>query len=418
VFEEGTGDKIESLIQKVLSKQSDYDRLDHIFMVGKDDLKRFIENTVSPIKGKNGDVVGVLLVFRDVTIQRERRNEIEFLSYCDALTSLYNRRYFENAINRLDIESNLPLSFLYADVNGLKTINDTFGHEAGDELIKKVANCLKSSCRSDDVASRIGGDEFVMIYPRTNLTQARSIVKEIEEKLNREQIRNIDISVSFGIGVKEFSEQNVFEILKSAEDSMYNSKMRGSDSKKKAVIQSLYISLIENNEFETSHSIAVASISGQMAELLGFDQDAIEEIKLAGKFHDIGKITIDRSIYLKEGKLTEIEWSSIIQHSEVGYRLLSTSREYYNLAKYIRYHHEKWDGTGYPKKLKSEEIPIESRLIAIADAYDFMIADKPYGKSLTTDEAIIEIKQSAGTHFDPELVKVFVEKWVTKYGNA
>lgn len=417
MYNKETKQKIDNPVQTVLELKKIVKLTDNILLMSKDGSNRLIENIASPIKDETGDILGVVLVFRDVTKQRERRNQIENLSYCDHLTGLFNRRYFEESINKLDIESNLPLSFVFADVNGLKTINDVFGHDIGDKLIKTVAKNIKDGCRSEDIVSRIGGDEFVMILPRTDSLMADDIVKRIIKKLDNEKIMNIDISVAFGIGTKENKDESSTEILVQAEEFMYKKKISVKSNKRSAVINSIYKTLMSKSKKEAKHSNQVSLICEIMGKILKMDEYEVKELKTAGKFHDIGKIAIDESILSKSGKLTETQWHSMKQHTEIGYRLLGTSSEYYNISNFVRSHHEKWDGTGYPRNLKGEEIPIESRIIAIVDAYDRMISEKNDGKVLSLDEVIDEFKNKSGTYFDPKLVKIFIEEYLLKKEN-
>jgi diguanylate cyclase (GGDEF)-like protein/PAS domain S-box-containing protein len=414
VFNEDSGSIIDNHIRMIEDRNTSIERTNDIYLISKDNREIFIESTASSIKTPSGDIIGVLIIFKDVTERRERSKKIEFLSYCDHLTGLYNRRYYEDELKRLDEESNLPLSFVFSDVNGLKVINDAFGHEAGDDLIKIVAKVIKEQARSSDIISRIGGDEFVMILPNTDNDTAMEIVENIERKLSSKQIRSVNVSVSFGIGTKEDMNQKTMEIVKSAEDIMYNNKILKSENKKKSVIHSIYMYLIEDNIYEEKHSKSVGVICEEVGRLLKLDEDTIRDLRIAGEFHDIGKITLDKSILLKKEDLTEAEWSNLREHVEVGYRLLSTSNEYRNIAHFIRYHHENWDGSGYPHGLKKEEIPLQSRIITLADAYDFMTKDKPYGKALSLEDAIDEIKRSSGITFDPDLVEVFIEEYLKK----
>lgn len=352
----------------------------------------------------------------DITDRIEREAKIEYLSYHDYLTGLYNRRYYEEELNRLDTEENLPLSLIMGDVNGLKLVNDSFGHETGDELLVKVSKILQDACRSNDIITRIGGDEFVIILPKTNEEIVQKIIERIKIHEKTEKVESLDISISFGFGTKISIDQNIRDIFKNIEDGMYSQKLTESRSARSKTIDLIMRTLYEKNSREMNHSLRVGNLCEQLAKRLDLSIDKIKQIKTAGLMHDIGKIAVNEEILNKPSTLTEEEWTEIKRHSEVGCRILSSVNEFNDIANYILEHHEKWDGSGYPNGLKGEEITFEARIINIADAYDAMTGYRTYRSKLTKDQAIAEIKKYAGIHFDPEICKVFVvevlnEEW-------
>ncbi|MEA3423002.1 MAG: GGDEF domain-containing protein [Bacillota bacterium] len=159
------------------------------------------------------------------------KREIIYISYHDALTGLYNRRYFEEEINRLDTKRNYPLSIVFADVNGLKKTNDNHGHKKGDEILIKVAEIIESEFRSDDIIARIGGDEFVALLPKTKNEDSEKIVDRIKKKCSESYIDSIEISIAFGVDAKIESKQNINDIIKNAEDKMYSDKSKNKTNK-------------------------------------------------------------------------------------------------------------------------------------------------------------------------------------------
>jgi diguanylate cyclase (GGDEF)-like protein/PAS domain S-box-containing protein len=357
----------------------------------------------------NGEKVYHLL-WRDISERKQMEQKLEHLSYHDQLTGLYNRRFFEDELSRLHGESYLPLSIIVADVNGLKLVNDSFGHAMGDELIKKVVEVIKRGCREEDIVARIGGDEFVIVSPNTDVNKANQIVNNIKALAVNEKVGSVDISISFGYEIKKTTEDEIQDIIKKAEDNMYKKKLCESPSMRGKTVNTIITALHEKNKMEEQHSHRTSKLCRNMGKALGLSQDDIEELKTVGLLHDIGKIAIADNILNKKDKLTDEEREEIMRHSEIGYRILSTVNDMSEMAEYVLAHHERWDGTGYPKGLKGEEIPLQSRIIAIADTYDAIISKRSYRDALPKEAAIEELKKNSGTQFDPELVVIFIEK--------
>ena len=346
----------------------------------------------------------------DVTDRIKKSEEILYLSYHDQLTGLYNRRFYEEELKRLDQERNLPLTIAMGDVNGLKLVNDSFGHALGDELLQKVAEILRLGCRADDIIARIGGDEFVIILPKADLGEAEQIICRINELAAKEKVGNLDVSISFGYGVKREKMQDLQEVFKDAENQMYRNKLLVSHSLRSKTIDLIMHTLYENNHREMQHSLRVSELCGALAVAFKLEQEEIRQIKIAGLMHDIGKIGIPEQILNSTNSLTAVEKDEIKRHSEIGYRILSSVSEFSEIASYVLEHQERWDGTGYPRGLQGAEICLPARIIAIADAFDAMTRKRAYGKSLDRLASIAEMQRCSGTQFDPELVEVFLEK--------
>lgn len=410
IVNEYTRLKIESPIQKAFKANKTVELANHTILIAKDGSECAIEDTASPIKDNTGKTIGAVLVFRDFSEKKAKREQIEYLSYHDQLTGLYNRRFYEEEIKRLDTPRNLPLSFVFADVNGLKTINDAFGHYYGDLLLKQVANEIKRESRRDDIIARTGGDEFIMLLPKTSLEASHELTNRIKEKIEQKKIMDINLSISFGCDTKENEEQPAALILKNAEDIMYQKKILDSSSKRHAVIKSILNTLRLKSPREDEHSRRVSRICEDIAKAYQLNKEAVAELKISGELHDIGKIAVDEIILNKPGELTEQEWIQVKHHPETGYRLLNTSNEYFNISRYVLEHHERWDGKGYPRKLKGKQIVFAARVLAVADSYDAMTSGRPYRKALSEEAAVNEIRLNAGKQFDPEVARIFVEK--------
>ncbi len=354
------------------------------------------------------------VIISDMTERKKAEQEIRYLSYHDYLTGLYNRRFYEEELERLDIPDNLPITLIMADVNGLKLINDSFGHLKGDELLKKAAALICEGAPKGSVIARLGGDEFIVISPQTDIFEAVEIINNMKLKTSNERIDAFDVSISFGYEVKESEDQDIQEIYKRAEDDMYKHKLYESASIKNKTIELIMNTLYEKSGREMRHSRRVSELCKAIAIAMGLTKDAVNQISTAGLMHDIGKMGIDEKILNKEGPLNFEEWHEIQRHPEIGYRILSSSNEFLELAKYVYEHHERWDGKGYPKKLKGSEISIQARIIGVADAYDAMTCDRSYRKGLNQSAAISELRKYIGQQFDPEVTRIFIEKVLMK----
>lgn len=356
----------------------------------------------------------LITVMIDITENKQRQKEVEFLSYHDQLTGLYNRRYFEQAIQNLDNDEYFPLILIMVDVNGLKLTNDAFGHKTGDLLLEKVAAILKRECRTDDIVARIGGDEFVLLLPKSDEQNANKMIERINNAIANEKLDNIILSISVGFSVKQDHSDEMDEVFMKAEDNMYKHKLSESLSMRSKTIDLIMNSLYEKNNREMLHSKRVSEICEAIAQNMDFNKDEVNQIRIAGLMHDIGKIGIEDKILNKPHKLDHYEWNEIERHSEIGYRILSSVNEFSKIADYVLEHHEKWNGEGYPKRLKGEEISLQARIIAVADAFDAMTSDRAYRNAINEDDAIKEIKRYSGIQFDPNIAKLLVEKVLKK----
>ncbi|EXG85386.1 diguanylate cyclase (GGDEF) domain-containing protein,uncharacterized domain HDIG-containing protein [Clostridium sp. ASBs410] len=352
------------------------------------------------------------IILNDITKIKQAEERLHYLSYHDQLTGLYNRRFFEEQLLRLNSRSYYPLIITMADINGLKLMNDSFGHTAGDIYIQKVAEVLREGFREKDIISRLGGDEFIILSPNTDIVEIKELIGRINERTKHEAVNKITLSVSFGYSVKYREEESILEVLRKAEDYMYKKKLLVSTGIRGKTIYTVMAALHEKNPREEQHSFRVSELCEKMGTALGLQEDEVKELKTVGLLHDIGKVAIEEGILNKNGKLVEQEWAEIKKHPEIGYRILSSVNELSEMADYVLAHHERWDGNGYPKGLKGNEIPVQSRIIAIADAYDAMISERSYRQALPKEYAISELIKGAGTQFCREYVHVFIDKVV------
>jgi diguanylate cyclase (GGDEF)-like protein/PAS domain S-box-containing protein/putative nucleotidyltransferase with HDIG domain len=409
IMDEYTRRNTDNIVEKVFATRAIQKMANHTILTAKDKSEKLIEDSAAPILNKNNELVGIVIVFRDYTEKWERLKKIEYLNFHDDLTNLYNRRFFEEELLRLDTKRNLPLSIIMGDINGLKLINDSFGHKYGDVLLVKSANAIVDECREDDIIARIGGDEFAIILPNASIEDAAEVINRIKGNLTKQEVFGIDVSVSFGCGSKTDISQNIQTIFKEAEDYMYKHKIYESSSMRSKTIEIISKTLFEKNGRELVHSKRVSELCVLLAKKLGFDDNDINILKLTGLMHDIGKIGIEDKILNKDGTLTDEEYNQMKRHPEIGYRILNSVNEFSDIATSVLQHHEKWDGSGYPQGLKGKDICLEARIVCIADAFDAMTSLRSYRTAIGQSEAIKEIERCRGTHFDPDIARQFIE---------
>lgn len=349
------------------------------------------------------------VILNDITERKLSEEKLRYLSCHDQMTGLYNRGYFEQQMQQLDRPEHLPLTVTLANINGLKLINDSFGHSVGDNYIRKIAWLLQMAYQRGDVVCRLSGDEFIILSPNTDEETAGWLVQNFHILAKDETVTSLELSVSIGYSTKQKTDELLLEVYKKAESYMYRKKLMESPSMRGKTINTIITTLHEKNKREELHSRRVSELCEKMGKALRFSEDKVKELEMAGLLHDIGKIAVEEGILNKPGKLTEDEWEEIRKHSEVGYRILSTVNDLSEMAEYVLDHHERWDGKGYPRGLKGEEIPLEARIIAIADTYDAMVSERSYRSALSKEFAVEELIRNKGTQFSPELVTVFVE---------
>lgn len=376
-----------------------------VLLRSADGVIRSIEFSASGIKDEAGITAGMILVFRDITDKKEQAEQIEYLSFHDALTGLYNRRMFENEMKRLDTADNLPISIIMGDVNGLKLTNDIFGHAYGDMLLEKVAGVLRSCSRPGDIAARWGGDEFVLLMPQTGLREAEETAGRIRDMLSKEQIKAVRGCVSVGCDTKSEANQNILYTLGKAEEKMYTAKILEQEQFKGDVLEAIMKMHHEGDPREEEHSRRVGELCGKTGILLGFNVKRTERLKKAGYFHDIGKVILEPDLMNAGDPAGNEEYR---KHPITGSRILNAFGQTADISEAVLAHHENWDGSGFPKGLAEKEIPVISRIIAVAESYE-----RRYAAAEGTDRdkktaAAAELRRNAGIRFDPELTEIFI----------
>lgn len=358
-----------------------------------------------------GRVVGGYGIYSDISSRRRYEDQLRYLSTHDALTGLYNRAFFEEEMKRLSTEKIRPVTFISIDVDGLKLVNDTMGHEKGNELLKASAEVLKKALRSTDVLVRMGGDEFVAILPYADARTGEEILKKMRccvEEYNRAR-PELPLSVSIGVATCENDQASLEQCYRRSDDLMYRDKLLRARSLRSQIVNALLSALVERDFVMKGHTERVEKLSTRVGEKLGLTSRQLGDLALLSQVHDLGKVGIPDRILFKPGPLTLEEQEIMTTHCEKGYRIALSSHDLAPIAHLILKHHERWDGKGYPLGLRGTEIPVECRILAIVDAYDAMTSDRPYRKAMTVEEALNEIRSGSGSQFDPELVNLFLE---------
>ena len=375
-----------------------------------DNGNRVIEESFkAPVINEKGEVWGIVGLARNITNQKKLEERLRYLSYNDTLTGTYNRTYFEEKIKELNKEEHLPLGIIMGDVNGLKLVNDSFGHLEGDKLLKSIASVLNKACDDKGFVFRWGGDEFMILLPNCNDCCCERMVETIRSECKKDEYRYIELSIALGSMAKYSVEEDVYKCIKEVEDRVYRQKLLEHNSVRSSMMNSLKKSLEAKNMETEEHTERVESYALEIGKRYGFKSSQMDELMLIARLHDIGKIAIEEDILLKPGPLTANEFEIMKTHAEKGFRIINASNEIINVAKCVLTHHEKWDGSGYPLGIAGEEIPLMARIITIADSYDVMTHDRVYKRAMSKEDAIKELKRCSGTQFDPILVDLFIQ---------
>ncbi len=371
----------------------------------------FVWEKASPLCDGQGNLAGAVVAIRDVSERKEAEERLRYLSLYDALTGIYNRAYFEEEVRRLADRRFRPVGLIICDVDGLKLVNDSLGHEKGDALLRSAAGVLQRVFRGSDVVARVGGDEFAVVLPESDKTVVQNACQRIREAIEQHNLDHpeLPLSLSIGFAVTDEDAESLGGLFREADNNMYREKLHCGQSSRSVIVQALMKTLEARDHIAEGHESRLQDLVLRMAEALNLPERTVSDLRLLAQFHDIGKVGIPDRIQFKKGFLSAAEQSDMQRHCEIGHRIAHSVPDLVHIADLILRHHEAWNGEGYPLGLKGEEIPLECRILAIADAYDSMTNDRSYRKAMSHAEAVTELERCAGTQFDPELVRLFLQ---------
>jgi diguanylate cyclase (GGDEF)-like protein len=356
----------------------------------------------------------ILLGCFALVLVRARRQEVARLSQIavtDPLTGLRNHRAFQEDLAR-ELQrvgrSGVPMALVMLDLDGLKAVNDQFGHQAGDERIQGLADAIRSSRRATDVGYRIGGDEFAVILPGSRALGALEfagrvralaavtvgIAEATELRPRDDVLREADLAL---IGAKRLGQAAA---VYGPDFELAETEQEHDDS---TLASALALAVDAKDSYTRSHCQTVSQLCAVIAAELGLHGERVARIRLAGLLHDVGKIGVPDAILNKPSALTDAEFEVMKRHSLLGGDIVEAA-EMHDEARWVRHHHERFDGTGYPDALAGDGIPLESRIILVADAFEAMTSDRPYRKAPGVEFAVAELQRHAGTQFDPDAV--------------
>ncbi len=365
-------------------------------------------------------------------IEAEQAAVYRHLAYTDALTGAPNRRFLDE---RLDLAvsaarvSGEPLTIAYVDIDNFKLLNDFLGHMQGDEVLIRVADALRAEIAEPAVFARFGGDEFVIVFPGETVAQARRALETVRRTVSGLGVVNgsqvtLPIRVSCGLATLR-GDESPRNLIAEAEEQMYLDKaatpaivsgaMGGGGHPATSVkianlkaLRSLVKAIDRRDSYTRFHSDHATHLALQMARRLRLPEEDVNALTIGGPIHDLGKIVVPDEILRKPGPLSAHERRNMEEHPVMGAAITAAVMDYDVVVELVRHHHERFDGEGYPGRLRAEEISLPTRIFTLADAYSAMTTDRPYRKGLTIEQAIDQVERGAGTQFDPDLAREFV----------
>lgn len=349
------------------------------------------------LKDGKGHGIGHLLIMKNVETER------------DMLTRLYSKDSFYGEMDKLLAKGVYPVTVVVCNANGIGLVNDVYGWQKGNELLRKAADLLRENLPPGAILARLADGDMAAALTEMEQEYAIRAFENIKEQYGKVNDTGIDTDIEYGIAVIRDEGKSVEDAIREASESMRTKKLMNQSSQKSSLLDSLTQTLTESDYETEEHVERTREMAIRLGKALNLTDGDLGKLALLAVLHDIGKIAIPHSILLKPGKLTDAEWEIMKTHTEKGYRIASASKELKPIGEYILHHHERWDGGGYPGGLAGDEIPLLSRIITVVDSHDVMVHDRPYHKAMSWEAAEAELRRCSGTQFDPNLVEVFLE---------
>ncbi|HEX9058603.1 MAG TPA: HD domain-containing phosphohydrolase [Clostridia bacterium] len=381
-------------------------------------------------------IIWVLIVGIISNKQEKHRREMQKIAITDDLTGVFNQKHFHSNLN--DEFKNLSkagssIGLIIIDIDNFRMYNDLYGMDFGDTILKNTAAILKKIVNKNDRIYRFGGDEFAILTINTSSEALEAKAKKIYQKY--EELKKdfyIDSSagkVTFSIGSSEYPgiSKSKEELISHANMALYQAKNMGEDKvhfyrdiilhieknvmpdqQMIGAFKGLLSTIVAKDKYTFGHCERVSTYAVMICEAIGMELEEIQTIKQASLLHDIGKIELPKWVLNKAGHLTSEEFRSIRQHPVNSAYILEPLSGIANLIDYVKHHHERYDGSGYPDGIKGENISLGARIIGIADSFDAMVSDRPYRKGMPIEDAFREIEKCSGSQFDPNVAKVFI----------
>jgi diguanylate cyclase (GGDEF)-like protein/PAS domain S-box-containing protein len=409
---------------------------------------QYLSLDLLPWHDKRGRIRGGMAVIRDITAQWQKTQELssrvgqlQELAVRDSLTGLYNHRSFMEELTGLIDRSRvaqLPLALLMIDLDHFKLYNDALGHLMGDRLLEEYSRLLAACVRKNDLVGRYGGDEFVVALAGADNAIAAETAERIRDSVayhpfpGREVLPGGRLTVSIGVSFFPGSGVNCLDLVRRADAALYEAKrtsrnrvelyysaldelrktLRNENGTLITTVKSLLSVIDSQDRYTFHHSDLVVRYSTWIAKTLGWDAESLQQLRVAALVHDIGKIHVSPQILSKDQSLSKLEWEQVRQHPVHGADILRPIPALApNIIPAVLYHHERWDGSGYPYGLKGKDIPLMARVISVADSLEAMLSNRPHRTALTAEAALAEIRGGAGTHFDPMIVEALLTAW-------
>lgn len=346
----------------------------------------------------------------DITELKTQQQHVLHISYHDVLTGMLNQRFFNENIESFDKNENLPLSVAVVDIDALKLVNDMLGHTVGDKVIVRVAESMKKFAMPGFALFRTGGDEFVVVMPQTPKQGADEYAAKLKADVGQSRVGGVQLSVSIGCVTK----QDVFErgisfMISKADDLMYDNKLQQSDHKSK-IAQILLKELFARDNVLEQHSRSVSHLAHMLGKMLGLKTQHLEQLIQSGLYHDIGLQVIGIPLLLKKRDVREE--SEFMRHPQVGCRILRSLNGMGKVAEAVLFHHERWDGKGFPYGFSGSKIPFFSRILAVADCYDLKLSSVGQLTRLNGQEVLRHMQSLSGTVLDPRICGIFVTQYL------